>query len=381
MILETKGFKQACAKILSAIDTSGGTEIMELVELSTVGDILYLNVTNNEYYVSVLFNLNQPEEFHATVNASLFLKLISQITTEELELNLKDTHIQIKANGTYKVPLIYCNDKMMSLDRIDILNPTVEMPMDTEILRSILSYNVKELQKGVISNEAIQKLHYVDDQGAVTFTTGACVNNFNLPKRIQILLNNKIVKLFKLFDSETVDFTLGYDALSEEIIQTKIKISSSEIILTAILNCDNSLLKAIPVDKIRDRANNIYPYTVQVSKNSLSQAISRLLLLIMPSKNKVADPGNFKPVGKFTFKSGKLTLYDINGENSEDVIVSNFPEDAEYTAIFDLNDMKLTLDTCIEPYLSFSFGDGQAGVISRLNILNVIPECEISQVG
>lgn len=380
MILQTKEFKQACAKILSAIDTSGGSDIMELVELSTVGDTLYLNVTNNEYYVSVLFNLNQPEEFHATVNASLFLKLISQITTEELELNLKDTYVQVKANGTYKIPLIYCDDKMMSLDRIDILNPTVEMPMDTEILRSILSYNVKELQKGVISNEAIQKLHYVDDQGAVTFTTGACVNSFTLPKKIQILLNNKIVKLFKLFDSETVDFTLGYDALSEEIIQTKIKISSSEIVLTAILNCDNYLLKAVPVDKIRARANNIYPYTVQVSKNSLSQAISRLLLLIMPSKNKVADPSRFKPVGKFTFKNGKLTLYDINGENSEDVIVSNFPEDAEYTAIFDLNDMKLTLDTCIEPYLSLSFGDGHAGVISRLNILNVIPECEIAQV-
>ena len=380
MILETKGFKQACAKILSAIDTSGGTEIMELVELSTVGDILYLNVTNNEYYVSVLFNLNQPEEFHATVNASLFLKLISQITTEELELNLKDTHIQVKANGTYKIPLIYCNDKMVSLDKINIMNSTVEMPMDTEILRSILSYNVKELQKGVISNEAIQKLHYVDDQGAVTFTTGACVNNFTLPKKIQILLNNKVVKLFKLFDSETVDFTLGYDALSEEIIQTKIKIASPTIVLTAILNCDNSLLKAIPVDRIRDRANTVYPYTVQISKNSLGQAISRLLLLITPNKNKATDPGKFKPVGKFTFKSGKLTLYDITGENSEDVIISNFPEGAEYTAIFDLNDMKLTLDTCIEPYLSFSFGDGQAGVISRLNILNVIPECEIAQV-
>ena len=288
--------------------------------------------------------------------------------------------IQIKANGNYKIPLIYCNDKMMELDKIQIVNPTVNMEMDTEILRSILAYNSKELQKGVISNETIQKLHYVDSQGAVTFTTGACVNNFTLPKDIQILLNNKIVKLFKLFDSDTVDFTLGYDALSDEIIQTKIKIASPTIVLTAILNCDNSLLKAIPVEKIRARANNIYPYTITISKNSLIQAINRLTLLVMPSKNKVADPGKFRPVGKFVFTKGKLTLYDVNKENSEEIAISGFESDEEYTAVFDLNDIKLTLDPCIEPYLSFSFGDGQAGVISRLNILNVIPQCDLVQV-
>lgn len=381
MVLQTKEFKQACAKILSAIDTSGGADIMELVELCAEGNTLHMNVTNNEYYVSVLFNLNQEENFKATVNASLFLKLISQITTEELELNLKDTYVQVKANGNYKIPLIYCNDKMMELDKIHIMNPTVNMEMDTEILKSILAYNSKELQKGVISNEAIQKLHYVDNQGAVTFTTGACVNNFTLPKPIQILLNNKIVKLFKLFDSDTVDFTLGYDALSEEIIQTKIKIASPGIVLTAILNCDNSLLKAIPVEKIRARANNIYPYTANISKNSLIQAINRLTLLVMPSKNKVADPSKFKPVGKFVFSKGKLTLYDVSGENSEDIIISGYESEETYSAVFDLNDLKLTLDTCIEPYLSFSFGDGQAGVISRLNILNVIPECDLIQIG
>lgn len=381
MILQTKEFKQACAKILSAIDNSSGSEIMELVELYAEGDTLHMSVTNNEYYVSVLFNLNNTENFKATVNASLFLKLISQITTEELELILKDTYIQVKANGNYKIPLIYCNDKMMELNKIKILNPTVSMEMDAEILRSILAYNSKELQKGVISNETIQKLHYVDDQGAVTFTTGACVNNFTLPKPIQILLNNKIVKLFKLFDSDTVSFTLGYDALSEEIIQTKIEIASPSIVLTAILNCDNSLLKAIPVQKIRARANNVYPYTIQVNKNILVQAINRLTLLVMPGKNKSVDPGKFKPVGKFVFSKGKLTLYDVNGENSEEIAISGYEANEEYSAVFDLNDLKLTLDTCIEPYLSFSFGDGQAAVISRLNILNVIPECDLVQVG
>lgn len=97
-------------------------------------------------------------------------------------------------------------------------------------------------------------------------------------------------------------------------------------------------------------------------------------------KKTVTDPTVFKPIGKFIFsKDGILTLYDVEGENSERITISNYTGEEDYVAFFDLNDIKLTLDTCIEPYLSFSFGDGQAGVISRLNILNVIPECEIAQ--
>lgn len=351
---------------------------MELVELSAEGNTLKLSVTNNEYYVSTLFNIEEAvENMKATINASLFLKLISQITTETLEITKKDNYIQINANGKYKVPIIFSNDKMMELPKIEIINPTVNMEMDTEILKSILAYNSKELQKGIISNGEIQKLHYMDEQGAVTFTTGACVNNFTLPKPIKILLNNKIVKLFKLFDSETVDFTLGYDAISEEIIQTKIKIASKNVILTAILNCDNSLLKMIPTDKIRGRANTAYPYTINVNKNGLSQAISRLLTMIMPNKAKSSNPSQFQPIAKFVFSKDKLTIWDLNEENCEEVTTTNYNEDNEYNALFNLNDIKLTLDTCIEPYLAISFGDKEAMVISRLNILNVIPECSL----
>ena len=350
---------------------------MELVELSTEGNTLKLSVTNNEYYVSTLFNLEEAEDMKATINASLFLKLISQITTETLEIIKKDNYIQINANGKYKIPIIFSNDKMMELPKIDIMNPTVNMELDTEILRSILQYNSKELQKGVISNGEIQKLHYVDEQGAVTFTTGACVNNFTLSKPIKILLNNKIVKLFKLFDSETVDFTLGYDALSNDIIQTKIKIASNNVVLTAILNCDNSLLKMIPTDKIRNRANTVYPYTINVSKNGLLQAISRLMTMIMPNKAKSSDPSQFQPTAKFVFSKDKVTIWDLGEENCEEVIITNYNGENDYTALFNLNDVKLTLDTCIEPYLAISFGDSEAMVISRLNILNVIPECSL----
>ena len=42
--------------------------------------------------------------------------------------------------------------------------------------------------------------------------------------------------------------------------------------------------------------------------------------------------------------------------------------------MFDLVELKATLETCSEQYLTFSFGDSSAAVLSRGNVKNVIPE-------
>ena len=75
----------------------------------------------------------------------------------------------------------------------------------------------------------------MDEKGAITFTNGACVNSFTLEQPVKLLFNNRLVKLFKLFKDESVKFTIGYDPISDDIIQTKVRFATSDIIITAIL--------------------------------------------------------------------------------------------------------------------------------------------------
>ena len=250
------------------------------------------------------------------------------------------------------------------------------MDIDNEILKSILLYNSKELQKGSIyskggkSLQEVQKLHYLDDQGAITFSIGACVNTFTLPKPIKILVNNKIVKLFKLFEEETVHFVLGYDAISDDIIQTKIRLETPTTSITAILNCDNSLLNKVPVKRIREMADSVYTYSISFNKNLLAQAINRMLTFTKLSA---------KSVAYFTFTEDKLVISDINQENSETLLIKGY--DGEETSILlDLNDMKLTLDSCTEPYVTLSFGgeNDRSVLLTRLNVSNILPICELN---
>lgn len=374
MILRADSLKDVCSKILSAVEGSELSMVTDTLELVSFPDGLHLRVTNKEYFVDVKLPVEDIGEFHAAVNANLFLKLISQITTESIEMEVKDTYLQVKGNGVYKLPLIFDNNVLLELPAIVINNPTCELNIESDSLLSILQYNSKQLSIGTIT-KPVQKLYYLDENGAITFTTGGCVNTFALEKPIKLLLNNRLVKLFKLFKTGSVKLTLGYDAISDDIIQTKVKFESNDITLTAILSCDDSMLRSFPVAAVRGRATAMYPYSINVNKDALLQTINRLLLF----SSGFGSKDIVKPYATFEFKSDRLTIWDVRKENSEDVnyISSSASLSEMYEAVFDLTDLKTTLESCTEQYLTMNFGDGQAMVIKRGNIANIIPQCKV----
>lgn len=371
MILKTKEFKEVCSTVLAATDSSELSTLTETLELKTEGKVLYLNVTNKEYYASVKFDLDAEVDFHATVNSKLFLGLVKNITTESIELEVKSTYVEVKANGTYKIPLIFDGDKLMDLPVITIENETVNMNVDSAVLDSIVTYNTKELLKGTIA-KPVQKMFYIDEQGCITFTSGACVNTFSLEQPVKVLLKSKLVNLFKLFKNEVVKFSLGYDPISETIIQTKVSFKTPKITLTAITECDDTLLKSVPVAGIRGRASFAYPNSVVLNRQALVDAIARLALFNAGFGGKQ----NIKPYSKFEFTANEVKVYSSDKENVEVLAYQNGSTvTADYEMILDINDFKVVLDGCTDDYVTLNFGNHQAMVLKRAAIANVLPEC------
>lgn len=375
MIINSEEFKKVCTTVLSATDGSELSTLTETLELKTEGRNLYLNVTNKEYYVSVKFELDHEEEFKAAVNATLFLKLIAAITSDTVELTIHDTYMNIKANGNYKIPLIFENEKLMEVPKIEIENQTLTMNIASSILESIVNYNTKQLAVGSVTRP-VQKMFYIDNEGCVTFTTGACVNSFTLEQPMRILLNSRLVNLFKLFKGSLVSFTLGYDAVSETIVQTKVKFETPSISLTAITGCDDSLLAQVPINVIRGRANKVYDNVVVVNVAEISEAINRLLLFSAGYGSKE----NLKPYSTFEFKATNdhVIIYDTKQENTEVVKLQNGTAlTTDYNMTLDLVELKKILDCCSEQYVTINFGDHSACVIARGTIKNVLPEVSV----
>ena len=366
MVLNTKEFREACQTILFAIDNKDVSLYTETLELVAENSTLNLNVTNREYYATVKFALSAPETFRAAVRAKTFLTLISKITTETIELKIKNNTLIVKANGDYTMPLIYNNEKMLELPVIDLGEITTTMELNSSILLSIAINNSKELARGIIT-KAAHKYYYIDKYGAITFTSGACVNTFELPQDIKLLLSDKVVRLFKLFKNDNnVLFSMGHVALNEALTQTITQFKTDKISITAKLP-DTGLISSVPVNAIRTTASKEYPYSIVIDKNQMLQALSRIMIF-----------NEERTYGNIVINGNLITLQDFNGGSEETIsAVGESSNIQEYKMILDLRGLKLVLDGCEEDYVTFCFGDNKAVVIKKQTICDILPEVTV----
>ena len=381
MIIKTKDFQEAANKILLAADLDKNAANLELIAKD---NWLFLNVTNREFYVSVKFQLTEPTEFHAVVDASLFLSLISGITDETFKLTVNATNIVLTSGkSNYKLAMIYENDNLMTLPTITIKNKTVEMPISNEILSSILNVNSKELLK--LKNAAgtvneLQRLYYIDETGCFTFTTGACLNAFTLEKPVKLLLNDRIVKLFKLFKTD-VQFSLGQDATSSGNIITKVCFETENIYLAAIITCDDLLIDKVrgPSDATKRYINETYSQRLVISVNEFFNAISRLQSFNKNNKSAIDKASStFMPVS-ITIADGTNMIIKDKFDNQEYVTIANGSySEGDYTFGVNLIDLRLVLESCKNEHITFNCGNQRSIIIVRGPISNLIPEVKLN---
>lgn len=367
MIIETKLFKESCNQILKAAAKSELTPITETLELKTAkvepNNYLLLSVTNRDYFVSVKFAMQHEEEFHATVNASTFLKLIGQITSDTVELKCTEKYLSIKANGSYKIPLIFKEDKLLDLPAITIENRLAEFDIDTTILKSIVKYNSRRVAKKIYAQD-IQASYYIDQEGCITFSKGACWNKFELPQPVKFLLSDSVVKLFKLFEGEKVHFTLGCDPLTDTLMQTKVSFENEAISLTAIT--PNANIESMPAEAVRAAAKGSYPHTVMLNREALLQALNRLSVLSNDSKF---------VYGIFTMSVDELIIEDLSKTNSE---VLKYQDGSmvrtEYKFVQELNTLRQLLSDWSEEYINLMCGSNMTIIKRGASVVDVLPE-------
>ncbi len=374
MILKTKTFQEAANKILLAVSVDKSSANLEL---AAKDNALFLRVTNREYYVAVKFDLEEITDFRAVVDANLFLNLISGINTEDFELTINDTNVVVKAGkSTYKLAMIYENDSLMKLPVIK-LNPdqvTIEMSVDFEILMSILNVNGREIQKAKkVDVSELQRYYYIDETGCFTFTTGACINSFTLEKPIKLLLTDKVVKLFKLFNS-SVWLSYGHLVNSDNSLQPIVVFQTEDVYVATRLLSDETCVHKVkaPCDAMKNLVKEPYDHNLVLSATDLSAAIARLLMFHKNSSAK-ADL-SFVPA-TIEFTNTEITITDSTGENTEVITIENGSSTpGGYSMGINLIDLKAVLDSCKNEHITMNCGNHKSIIINRGPISNVIAE-------
>lgn len=380
MILQVKELKDAATKILASIDNGSMLDkVKDTLEIVSANKVLQLNVTNKEYYVRVKVPLLSDENFRALVDAKLFLNLISKTTVDEVELKTTQTSLIVKANGTYKLPFIYDGNDVINLPEIKIENKTMEFNISSDALNSIANINSKEIDIAAAKRD-YQKVYYIDEQGCLTFSSGACMNHsFTLPEKVILLLNDKTVKLLKLFKTGDVKFSLGMDAYGNQVL-TKVKFENDDIEVTAITPTSQALIDSVSTRVSRARAtlNKKYANVVYLDKNELLEAIARLLVYSYAIGGLWTDYAylSFDPVTGLTItsndKNSKEQLPYLTNEGEQSHVVGT------YNTIMDIKQLKTTLSACEEDAIQLRFDDHQGMLLLRKTIFNFVPEADVT---
>ena len=367
MILQVEKFQDSCKKILGAIDTDSALKnvvFSDKVELEAHGKELHLNATNGEYFVSVSLPLDEEATLRAVVDAKLFLTLVSKLTTKTMEVTTTDVALVVKANGTYRFPLQYDVDSMIVLPKILINNPTSNFMVSGATLMSILNNNTREVNPDATNKS--QRYYYLDQEGCLTYTnSSACVNSFIVSSPIKVLLNLKLVKLFKLFGSGDVGVTLGQEDIGG-IAQTRIKFQQGGVEITSILE-NQEPITIVPVGAIRTRATKTFDYSVSFDKKEFLDAIDRLMLF---------DTANTlnRGIGIFEFNETSVTIHDCLKNNNEVIAYVSGTCETQYVANLGLESLKEILTNSDSQIFNLGFGDSKAFVISCGNIKNVVSQ-------
>lgn len=364
MILRTEEILDAVTVMKQLLASSFKNSTNTLLQLKTDSDKLSFHMSDSTY--DVKFSVPCNEEMNATIDAELFLSLIPKITSETIELEIVDNILVVKSSGTYKFPLIFKNEQLYEIADIPINNVTQTWTVDGNVLNSILVNNSKQLSLGVITSP-VQRLFYVDREGAITFTTGACMNKFDFGADVKVLLPETAVKSFSLFKNKQVEAKLGYDAVSNSFVQPKIMLKSDNLTCTYILPFDDASLASVPVDNIRNMALDTYDNSIVLNCEELEGTLERISVF--------ADRSSSKNI-MFEFDKNLITISTLDGEVKEQIYTTDYVKEATKFVV-DLRDLRYTVVSSSSKHTTLNFSpDSPAIIFNTVGVYHVIPKIQ-----
>lgn len=378
--LKTDKIKDIASKVSMGVDGDRTSPISELLEFELKDKNLTLKTTNKEYFFKTVINdvIDTDDTFHVTIVADTFLSLITKTTVDEIKLDITKAGLVLQGNGKYTFPLVLENDDVLTLPEIAFqeTQDSVKFKISGDVLKSIYDFNSRELSKEVVV-DPIQKYYYLDNQGALTFVEGACINEFTVnAEPFKVLLNERLVSLFKLFTGLDVDVTIssievGKDLEGNPLYQNRIRFKTPTMELTAAIP-DSDLVDKYPVLQIRALANIQYPSKVDISKTKLLEALDRLSIFDKKGSGNKVD---LKKCGKLEFTEKSMQIISMKDDNSEKIDYSNGTVSrVDFTSYVSLSDLVKHGSISLTDNITLHFGTGDAIMLQRRNLKQVIPE-------
>ena len=306
-------------------------EITNYYELDFSVEGLSLRATDGINFITINYPTECDEKMTAIVKADQFSKLINKTTKDTVSLNLTDSYLEVKGNGTYKVEIVS-----------DEVYPTLNIDVDKEftVTYTTLSNGITggAKAKSNVATDGVLFSYLVRDSEIVT-ADAIKVYSTELDGEylddIELLIPPTLANLLQSIDVENINFMVDKDCTTLRAIGHNITITG------ALQEGAAEYPNVIPL------LNSKYPYTCEVDVKQVLQAIDRLNLFIGLYDKGIID---------VVFSDTNMTI--ATSSKSVEMIEYTKPIDLSEPFIISVNSgyMKDLFSAVDEPNVKVEFG-------------------------
>lgn len=239
-------------------------EITNYYELDFSVGGLSLRATDGINFITINYPTECEDKMTAIVKADQFSKLINKTTEDTVTLNLTDSYLEVKGNGTYKVEIVS-----------DEVYPTLNIDVDKEfnVTYTTLSNGITggAKAKSTSPNDGALYSYLLRDNQIIT-ADAIKVYSTELDGEylddVELLIPPTLASLLQSIDVENIIFKINKDC-------TLLRAIGQNVIITGALQEG-----AAEYPNVMPLLNSKYPYTCEVDVKQVLQALDRLNLFI-----------------------------------------------------------------------------------------------------
>lgn len=351
MKIATNLLKEVVNNSLKGTSNNALIPITQMIGIKLNNNKLHLLSTDMTNTLEMTLDKVLGDDIDITVEAEKFGKLISKMTSPEIDLSVKDDVLIVKGNGTYKIPLISDEEGLVSFPEIPKIEATEQLTVKLSSIMSAFNINKSALAKTL--EQPCLTGYYCGDNVISTDSMVITFNKFNMFNSKQpLLISPQMMNLMSLFKNEDIKVTLGG---ADELI-----IYDDNIMIYG------TLLEGIedyPVEEISRYLDVAFDSYCKIPKALLLSVLDRLQLFIEPYDKNGAY---------FNFTRKGLNIHSRKDASTETINYIESHEFKPFTCLVDIPMLKEQLQAYPEDTVKLWYGDDNAIKLECGKVIQVI---------
>lgn len=268
MKVVTSRMKDAVNKAIKGAGFNNLIPITSMIGIKLSDGKLRLLTTDMTNTLCIIIDKVAGDDMDITVDADKFGKLIAKTTSEDIDLSVKDDVLFVKANGTYKIPLISDEEGLVTFPA---LSETKGKTTNVKLTSIMQAYNInKSALAKTLENPALTG-YYCGDMVISTDANVITFNDFKMFEQDEpLLISPQLMQLLTLNKQEDIKL------IADKTLLTFI--ADDMVVQGAVMEG----IEDFPADDVKAYLDEAFTSSCKVPKDLLLATLDRLALFIEP---------------------------------------------------------------------------------------------------